>query len=110
MTYLDTYLSGQQTLVEGVIGTNAGSILAVIGPRMLDGIMHACVRQAGDAEPLEMPPGAAQELEELLQYPETAQVVLGGFMAEPESEDAGDIPLPVKAKAAPKPEKRGGKR
>ena len=55
MPYLDTYLSGQQTLVEGVIGTNADSILAVIGPRMLDGILHVCVRQDADAEPLEMP-------------------------------------------------------
>lgn len=94
MTYFDTYLSGAPDRIDAVLTFNADSIAAVIGPRLLDGFAHACVRQDEDAEALVVPPDADYLLEDLMVYPQTARALVGGFMPDPEPPEVPDNELP----------------
>jgi hypothetical protein len=77
-TFTDHYLTGAPAVIADIAAINAAA--DQIGPATLDGVSHLCVRLP-EGEPLGLPSGVTRA--SVSNYPETARVVLGGFMADP---------------------------
>ena len=82
ISYTDTYLTGNPVRLQAVIALALEAGHSVIPMTVLDGIGQVCIRTEAPSLPL-VPEGADYTLADLTQYPQTAQVVVGAFMADP---------------------------